>query len=90
MKSRFAAFAGTVRLFVGCFARAVSAWAQTERAEHRLREVFRAVTPTRKDCKRVDNLARRLLVWHIERGHTLKTIETMIDAPNTALCDLPH
>jgi len=53
-----------------------------ERAEHRFGEVFRAVTPTRKDRKRVDMLARRLLVWHINRGHTLKSIQTMIDAPN--------
>jgi len=82
MKTRLAAFAGTVGRLVGCPASAVRAWAQMERAEHRFREVFRAVTPTRKDRKHVDDLARRLLVWHIERGHTLKTIETMIDAPN--------
>ena len=52
--------------------------AAAERQIIRFGQTFRAIAPTRKERKRVDVLARQLLVWHIARGHTLETLETMI------------
>ena len=63
----------------GEFIRAVKQMARWEREQNRFRVVFGALTPTRKERKRVDDLARRLLLWHIERGHTLETIGTMLE-----------
>ena len=57
---------------------AVKAWARHERQVHRFHEVF-GTGLTRKDRRRIGGLMRRLLAWHIERGHTLTTVENMVD-----------
>ena len=61
--------------------KAITEWMEFERCKRRFRKAF-ASEDSRKQRERVESLSIRLLVWHIERGHTLKTIETMIDTPN--------
>lgn len=61
--------------------RVVKSWIAFERCRNRSRKVFGS-NVARCQRERVESLAIRLLVWHMERGHTLETIEGMIDAPN--------
>ena len=64
--------------------RAVKSWIAFERCRNRFRKVFGS-TVARCQRERVESLAIRLLVWHMERGETLETIEGMIDAPNAGI-----
>ena len=61
--------------------KAITAWMDFERCKRRFRKAF-ASEDSRKQRERVESMSIRLLVWHIERGHTLETLESMIDTPN--------
>ena len=57
---------------------AIRAWIAHERQEKQFQKVFGKMTLRRKEYKHINALAHQLLIWHIEQGHTLKTIEAMI------------
>jgi len=62
--------------------KAIKAWSEFEQCRRRFRKAF-ASADSREQRERVEATAIRLLVWHIERGHTLETVEAMIDTPNS-------
>lgn len=57
---------------------AIRGWARYERRQARFNKMFGALAPTRKDRKRMDDLARRLLVHAIESGATIKELEELV------------